>query len=65
MAAGVFLAYDVYAASGGHLERVELRGPDDAKRDAWFLLPGRRVVVVKHANDPESLEAPEVIGYTY
>lgn len=65
VATGVFLAYDVYSASGAHLERVDLRGPDDPRRDAWFLLPGRRVVVVRHANDPESDEGPEVVGYAY
>jgi len=62
---GVFLAYDVYSASGAHLERVELRGPDDPRRDAWFLLPGRRVIVVRNANDSESDEGPEVVGYAY
>ncbi len=65
VAAGVFVAYDVYSPAGARLRRLELRGPDDPRRDAWFLLPGRRVVVVRHANDRDSTEGPEVVSYAY
>lgn len=63
--AGVFVSYDVYTAAGEYLQRVELRGPDDARRDNWFLLPGRRVVVVRNARDGESVEGQEVVGYSF
>ena len=65
VADGVFVAYDVYSPAGQHLERVELRGPDDPRTDAWFLLAGRGVIVVKHANDPDSEEDLEVVSYAY
>lgn len=63
--AGVFLAYDVYTEAGVYLQRVELRGPGDTRRDGWFLLPGRRVVVVRNARDGESAQGLEVVGYSY
>jgi hypothetical protein len=65
LGAGVFVAYDVYSEAGEYLQRVELRGPDDARTDNWFVLPGKRVVVVRNVLDAGSGEGPEVVGYSF
>ncbi|MBK7046298.1 MAG: hypothetical protein IPH48_07230 [bacterium] len=65
LGAGVFVAYDVYSEAGAYLQRVELRGPDDARFDNWFVLPGKRVVVVRNVRDGGSGEGPEVVGYSF
>jgi len=42
---GVFSSYDVFDPAGKHRQRVDLRGPGDAVRDALFFSRDRVYVV--------------------